>query len=1044
MGAVTIAVNLVGNNFAAGAFGSLGQSLFSLKSNAESLAKSFANLSTTTKGAGIAAIAGGIAFAAFKAPLEYGFQAAADLESQLVRLKIATESNSDAMPVLTAAVNDLAVKTVYGSSEAANAFEQMSEEGFNVSQILYGAGASANEYSKHAYDAKEATSGLGMQALVLGQAMKTGATDGAELLGSAMNTFRNQTQLATKDGLSAAQMANILAGAYFNGVPDAQALGSAIQMSGAQASTAGIKVQDFVTMLDLLSQAGMSGTQAGSSLSYMIQSMIAPTQKQSKMLSDLGIVTVNTSAKYREFEASLVKAGAASKDDIKLWDGSVAGLQKMFTAAQQAGKIPLDQNFQQWALANHFMNSQLFDGAGKFKGMKDAVLILDNAMKGMTVEQKMAALGDLFNIRSGRAARILTDITDFSGRYDTLWKRIGSVDVTKAAQEQLGTFKGAWDAFTDSMKSGLAVALMPFLQFGTRVISFLNDLIGKFMQANPVVQKAVGGFLILGTALAGTVAVLGTVAFLVGAFHAALALLSGILLPVIAGILVIIAVAAEVAAAFIFIKTQVMAAHGAFSFLRPIVETVGNLFRTFGNFVRSEVLPTLKQFEGVGKAIALVLGGALVVGGLLLIGVFVAVAAIIMGVVFVLTKLGEGIVWVRDHISQLPGVFTSAWNGAKTAVGNFFNWLGTTIHNKLEEIKKGAEDKWNSMVQGVQHFIDGVRSKAESGWNTITGIFKGAIDKVVGFFNWLYAHNYYFQNWVDGQVAAIHRLQAMWNAAVSFLRGLWNGAVGIASSAWNRVSSVVGSAANNARTAVTNAWNQVTGATSSAWSSVSGTVSSFTGRVSGTVGAWGGDIAAKARAAWNQFVSAITGAVGQASGAAHSVLNAVTNALTGLGSMLFNSGRNAINMLADGVRSALGNLGSAAHSAADIIAKLLGFHSPTKEGPGSDADTWMPNLMKMAASGLTDNLPKLKSAAGLVAQTLHGAFAVSPQTSVGSASNNVQSLQAALSQAARSTQPTNAGQVVIPINLDGKQLGNYVLDLATGKLRQSGINRMGR
>ena len=55
----------------------------------------------------------------------------------------------------------------------------------------------------------------------------------------------------------------------------------------------------------------------------------------------------------------------------------------------------------------------------------DPMLTLDTAMKGMSVEQKMAALGDLFNIRSGRAARILTDITDFSGRYDTLFERAG-------------------------------------------------------------------------------------------------------------------------------------------------------------------------------------------------------------------------------------------------------------------------------------------------------------------------------------------------------------------------------------------------------------------------------------------------------------------------------------------------------------------------------------------------------------------------------------------------------------------------------------------
>src|SRR5690349_4549892 len=113
MGVVTIAVNMVGNNNATGAFSSMTSNLVGLESMAQRVGTALSKLSDAAKLAGVGALGAGLAFAAFKAPLEYGFTAAADLESALVRLQIATQSSSDAMPVLTSAVNDLAVKTIY-------------------------------------------------------------------------------------------------------------------------------------------------------------------------------------------------------------------------------------------------------------------------------------------------------------------------------------------------------------------------------------------------------------------------------------------------------------------------------------------------------------------------------------------------------------------------------------------------------------------------------------------------------------------------------------------------------------------------------------------------------------------------------------------------------------------------------------------------------------------------------------------------------------------------------------------------------------------
>jgi hypothetical protein len=88
------------------------------------------------------------------------------------------------------------------------------------------------------------------------------------------------------------------------------------------------------------------------------------------------------------------------------------------------------------------------------------------------------------------------------------------------------------------------------------------------------------------------------------------------------------------------------------------------------------------------------------------------------------------------------------------------------------------------------------------------------------------------------------------------------------------------------------------------------------------------------------------------------------------------SGQNFINMLVSGIQSGAGAIWNAVVGIANTIWKALGFHSPAKEGPASDADRWMPNLVNMLSAGLMAGVPKMQSAALATAQPLR-AFAPS-------------------------------------------------------------------
>ena len=59
-------------------------------------------------------------------------------------------------------------------------------------------------------------------------------------------------------------------------------------MTGTNAHQAGLSLNDTATAIALMANAGIKGSDAGTSLKTMLQRLIPTTDKQRKVLSDLG------------------------------------------------------------------------------------------------------------------------------------------------------------------------------------------------------------------------------------------------------------------------------------------------------------------------------------------------------------------------------------------------------------------------------------------------------------------------------------------------------------------------------------------------------------------------------------------------------------------------------------------------------------------------------------------------------------------------------------------------------------------------------------
>jgi hypothetical protein len=121
--------------------------------------------------------------------------------------------------------------------------------------------------------------------------------------------------------------------------------------------------------------------------------------------------------------------------------------------------------------------------------------------------------------------------------------------------------------------------------------------------------------------------------------------------------------------------------------------------------------------------------------------------------------------------------------------------------------------------------------------------------------------------------------------------------------------------------------------------------------------------------AWNTIKSIVS----NSSHMIQSVAGSILDAASGLAGKMYKWGINSIQGFIDGIYAMIRNVRSAASSVAKAVSDYLGFHSPTKEGPGSDADTWIPNLLGMMVNGVEDGAPKLRTALNQVLNVTPGA-----------------------------------------------------------------------
>jgi TP901 family phage tail tape measure protein len=315
-----------------------------------------------------------------------------------------------------------------------------------------------------------------------------------------------------------------------------------------------------------------------------------------------------------------------------------------------------------------------------------------------------------------------------------------------------------------------------------------------------------------------------------------------------------------------------------------------------------------------------------------LIAAFALVTAVVFGIIEVVQHWGDISKWLKG-----------VWGAISSWFMSMLHDLGAFFVGVWNGIVAGLKAAWNFIIQVVR-----------IGVLVMLAIIFAPIVLVAALFIWLYQHNTYFKMLVDAIVnffkGCIAWIMSAWQAASAWLVGAWQAVVKFATDLWNQIAGAVQTAWNAAVGFVVGVWQKISSVFVSAWNTyIAGPLKAVWTNVSGVFSA-----------AWNTYIAKPL----------NDIWNSVSKWFADLATGALNSGKNFVMMLVNGITSGAGALWNAVVNLAKNLWKALGFHSPAEEGPGADADEWMPNLISMMSRDLIAGVPKIQAAVNLVAKPL--------------------------------------------------------------------------
>lgn len=208
-----------------------------------------------------------------------------DFEAQMSRVQAIAGATKDELKQLTDQAIDLGASTSFSASEVASGMENLASAGFTTQEIM------------------EAMPGL------LDLAASSGAdlATSSEIAASAIRGFGLEAS-------TSAHVADIFAEASARTNAQVEDMGEAMKYIAPVANTMGLKIEEVAAAIGIMSDAGIKGSQAGTTLRGALTRLTKPTDKMVGVMEDLGISFYDNEGKMKSLTEMISMLQDATKN----------------------------------------------------------------------------------------------------------------------------------------------------------------------------------------------------------------------------------------------------------------------------------------------------------------------------------------------------------------------------------------------------------------------------------------------------------------------------------------------------------------------------------------------------------------------------------------------------------------------------------------------------------------------------------------------------------------------------------------------------------
>lgn len=859
-----------------------------------------------------------------------------DFQSNLNYLQAVTGATAPQMEQLAALARQLGNDTELPAASAANAAEAMVElgkAGLSVNDILSG------------------TKGV----LELAAAGGLSTAEAASIAANALNAFG----LSGKDVTSVADM---LAAAANASTADVRDLAYGFQSASAVFHQFGYSAADLTTALALMSNAGIQGQDAGTSLKQMLLSLLTPSKQAADELRRLGVHVTDASGHFvgfrdliAQFQAGLSKLPPAERE---------MALATIFGSdAVRAANVILGEGVEKWdemygAVTKAGAAHEL--AAARMKGIGGALAQLKSQITTLAIDvvsrfaepieqavRKVTEVFAYFDNLSPHAQNMILAFVGVVAATGPFLVAIGAVagalafllTPVGALAVGLGLLAAAFAGNVGGIRE-LASSLLPQLVAGfTQLVSALAPIGSQILSTLQAIgQDAVAALSVVGSVLStqftamltaivphlqGIVAqvtvILGTLGQAIQPIFITIIQMASLFVVTMGSVLmslvpvVLQGVQTVLQGIQIFVGALVPTIVGVVHAFVPVVRegiaelagvvmalvsTVVPMVTQLASQLMGALAPLLPHFVTLAQGIAAFLVPALRLFGDIIVSI----------VLPAVMRIGEQL---AGHLVPVVQQAVAVLGPALDQLGGAFQRAATFIQQHLTDIE--------AIVKGAFDLIEGTIKVAI---DVITGVLTILIDLLHGDFAkaWEDAKTTVSNVWNDIKTAvsqAVDDTKATMQKIADWLAGefqtAWNNAKTLVSGAWTDIKTAISTGVDDAKTKMGEIVSWLGGEFQTAWN---GAKTFLAG-------------------AWTEIKTTISTGVQDAVTALKGIETDIKNVFTGAAGWLVQAGKDIISGLINGITSQVTAAAQAAANAAkaalSAAKSALGIHSPSTE-----------------------------------------------------------------------------------------------------------------